>query len=275
MASPRFVPTPSRLSTAEAIGPAVETVDSPPLWLLEDGPELEERRVYDMAKRALDFMIALLSVIVLSPALLLIAIAIKLDSKGPVFFKQERLGKGTRRFTMIKFRSMYTDGDARIGELAALNEATGPLFKMRRDPRITRVGRLLRRTSLDELPQLFNVLAGTMSIVGPRPPLPRELNGFDNIQRARLRVLPGLTGLWQVSGRSDLPFEEMVRLDMEYIEKRSIVLDLRIIAHDGPERGPGRRRLLRLSACKKDGPFIRRGLFFSIPLLRSRAFSRP
>ena len=234
MASPRYVPTPSLLSTAEAIVPATETLDAPPLWLLEEGPELAERRVYDVAKRFLDFAIALLSVIVLSPVLLLIAIAIKLDSKGPVFFKQERLGKGTQRFTMIKFRSMYTDGDSRIGELAALNEATGPLFKMRRDPRITRVGRILRRTSLDELPQLFNVLAGTMSIVGPRPPLPRELNGFDNIQRSRLRVLPGLTGLWQVSGRSDLPFEEMVRLDMEYIERRSIVMDLRIIAMTVP-----------------------------------------
>jgi lipopolysaccharide/colanic/teichoic acid biosynthesis glycosyltransferase len=157
-----------------------------------------------------------------------------LESRGPVFFKQERLGKATRRFTMIKFRSMYIDGEERIKDLVALNEATGPLFKMRRDPRITRVGRILRRTSLDELPQLFNVLLGTMSIVGPRPPLPRELAGFDEIQRARLRVLPGLTGLWQVSGRSDLPFEEMVRLDMEYIEKRSLVLDLRIIAMTVP-----------------------------------------
>jgi exopolysaccharide biosynthesis polyprenyl glycosylphosphotransferase len=234
MASTRLVPTPSLLATAEAMAPAVEALDTPPLWLLEDEPELDERRVYDLAKRALDFAIALLSVIVLSPVLLLIAIAIKLDSKGPVFFKQERLGKGTRRFTMVKFRSMYVDGDERIGELAALNEATGPLFKMRSDPRITRAGRILRRTSLDELPQLFNVLAGTMSIVGPRPPLPRELTGFDDIQRARLRVLPGLTGLWQVSGRSNLPFEEMVRLDLEYIENRSIVMDLRIIAMTVP-----------------------------------------
>src|SRR5688572_1323770 len=128
MAGQRFVPTPSRLATAEAIVPAGATVDSPPLWLLVDGPELDERRVYDVAKRLLDLAIALLSVIVLSPVLLLIAIAIKLDSKGPVFFKQERLGKGTRRFTMIKFRSMYVHGDERIGELAALNEATGPLF---------------------------------------------------------------------------------------------------------------------------------------------------
>jgi len=234
MASPRLVPTPSLLATAEAMVPAAETVDTPPLWLLEDGLELDERHVYDASKRILDFAIALISLIVLSPVLLVIAIAIKLDSRGPVFFKQERLGKGTRRFTMIKFRSMYLDGDARIGELSALNEATGPLFKMRRDPRITRAGRILRRTSLDELPQLFNVLGGTMSIVGPRPPLPRELNGFDDIQRARLRVLPGLTGLWQVSGRSDLPFEDMVRLDMEYIEHRSIVMDLRIIAMTVP-----------------------------------------
>jgi len=233
MASQRFVPPPSLLSTAEAL-PGIETLDTPPLWLLEEEPELEDRRVYDAAKRALDFTLALVSIILLSPVLLAIAIAIKLDSNGSVFFKQERLGKGTRRFTMIKFRSMYVDGDARIGELAALNEATGPLSKMRRDPRITRVGRILRRTSLDELPQLFNILAGTMSIVGPRPPLPRELTGFDRIQRARLRVLPGLTGLWQVSGRSDLPFEEMVRLDMEYIEKRSLVMDLRIIAMTVP-----------------------------------------
>jgi exopolysaccharide biosynthesis polyprenyl glycosylphosphotransferase len=212
------------------MAPALESVDAPPLWLLQDEPALDERRFYDMAKRVLDFSIAVLAVIVLSPVLLAIAIAIKLDSRGPVFFKQERLGKGTRRFTMIKFRSMYTDGEQRLGELAQLNEATGPLFKMKRDPRITRVGRILRRTSLDELPQLFNVLAGSMSIVGPRPPLPRELNGFDSIQRARLRVLPGLTGLWQISGRSNLPFEEMVRLDMEYIERRSLVTDLRIIA---------------------------------------------
>ena len=229
MASPRLVPTPSLLATAEAMVPAAETVDTPPLWLLEDGLELDERRVYDASKRILDFAIALISVIVLSPVLLVIAIAIKLDSKGPVFFKQERLGKGTRRFTMIKFRSMYLDGDARIGELSALNEATGPLFKMRRDPRITRAGRILRRTSLDELPQLFNVLGGTMSIVGPRPPLPRELNGFDDIQRARLRVLPGLTGLWQVSGRSDLPWEEAVRLDLQYVENWSLALDLAIL----------------------------------------------
>jgi exopolysaccharide biosynthesis polyprenyl glycosylphosphotransferase len=234
MASPRFVPTPSLLATAEAMVPATETIDAPPLWLLEEGLDLEEHPLYDTAKRVLDFVVALLGVLVLSPVILLIAIAIKLDSKGPVFFKQERLGKGTRRFTMIKFRSMYIDGDARIGELAALNEATGPLFKMRRDPRITRVGRILRRTSLDELPQLFNVLSGKMSVVGPRPPLPRELTGFDDIQRARLRVLPGLTGLWQVSGRSDLPFAEMVRLDMEYIERRSVLLDLRIIVMTVP-----------------------------------------
>jgi exopolysaccharide biosynthesis polyprenyl glycosylphosphotransferase len=214
--------------------PAAATLDAPPLWLLEDEPELKARRVYDIAKRAFDFTLALVAVVLLSPLLIAIAVLIKFDSRGPVFFTQERLGKGTRRFTMIKFRSMHVDGDERFKELMALNEATGPLFKMRRDPRITRVGRILRRTSLDELPQLFNVLAGSMSIVGPRPPLPRELAGFDRIQRARLRVLPGLTGLWQVSGRSDLPFEEMVRLDMEYIEKRSLLTDLRIIVMTVP-----------------------------------------
>jgi lipopolysaccharide/colanic/teichoic acid biosynthesis glycosyltransferase len=134
---------------------------------------------------------------------------------------------------MLKFRSMLQNCDL-PAELIARNETTGPLFKMRDDPRITRVGRWLRRTSLDEVPQLLNILAGSMSLVGPRPPLPRELAGYGEVQRQRLRVLPGLTGLWQVSGRSNLPFEEMVQLDLRYIERRSLLFDVMIILKTVP-----------------------------------------
>ncbi len=159
----------------------------------------------------------------------MIAALIKLDSRGPIFYKQERLGKDLQPFPMIKFRTMRVNSDVIPVDLLKSNESTGPLFKMRDDPRITRVGRLLRRASLDELPQLFNVLLGQMSIVGPRPPLERELAGFEQIQRARLQVTPGLTGLWQVSGRSNLPFEDMVRLDLAYIKNRSLLFDLKLI----------------------------------------------
>jgi lipopolysaccharide/colanic/teichoic acid biosynthesis glycosyltransferase len=187
------------------------------------------RPAYDIPKRIFDFGFALVAVLALLPLMLLVALLIRLDSRGPVFFRQERLGKDLRPFRMLKFRTMRLHSDAIPQDLVKRNESTGPLFKMRNDPRITRLGRLLRRASLDELPQLFNVLLGEMSIVGPRPPLPRELAGFDQIQRARLQVMPGLTGLWQVSGRSNLPFEEMVRLDLLYVERRSLLYDLKLI----------------------------------------------
>jgi lipopolysaccharide/colanic/teichoic acid biosynthesis glycosyltransferase len=197
-------------------------------------------RFYEAAKRSLDFGIALAAVTVLLPLMLAIAVLIKLDSPGPVFYASRRLGKHGREFSMLKFRSMHTGRSDLNADLQRLNEASGPLFKMRRDPRITRIGRVLRRTSLDELPQLFNVLTGQMSIVGPRPPLPRELAGFEEVQLRRLRVAPGLTGLWQVSGRSDLPFEEMVRLDLEYIASRSLLLDLLIVLRTVPSVVAGR-----------------------------------
>ncbi|HLF71605.1 MAG TPA: sugar transferase [Dehalococcoidia bacterium] len=184
---------------------------------------------YDATKRGFDIVLSLSAVLLSLPVMLLIAAMITIDSRGPVFFRQERLGKNAKPFGMLKFRTMCSTHEDVTGELAAQNESTGPLFKMRSDPRITRAGRLLRRFSLDELPQLFNVLAGEMSIVGPRPPLPRELPGYEGIQLRRLLVLPGLTGLWQVSGRSDLSFDEMVELDYKYIEKRSLLLDLRIV----------------------------------------------
>ena len=195
---------------------------------------LAARPVYEAFKRGVDFAVACVALAILMPLFAFVALLIKLESAGPVFYRQERLGRGSRPFFMFKFRSMYTCDVEIPPELLRLNESTGPLFKMRDDPRVTKIGRFIRRTSVDELPQLINVLLGQMSLVGPRPPLPRELAGFDRVQRLRLRVLPGITGPWQVSGRSSLPFEEMVRLDLEYIEERSLLLDLRLLLRTVP-----------------------------------------
>ncbi|MGX7824051.1 sugar transferase [Actinokineospora sp. 24-640] len=166
---------------------------------------------------------------VLTPLMLAVALAIKADSRGPVFYRQNRVGKDGRHFTIVKFRTMVTDADKLLAKLTEQNEGHGLLFKMRRDPRITRVGAVLRRYSIDELPQLFNVLAGPMSLVGPRPPLPEETARYAPDVRRRLLVKPGLTGLWQVSGRSDLPWEEAVRLDLRYVEDWSLALDAVIL----------------------------------------------
>lgn len=181
------------------------------------------------AKRAIDIAVAATLLLVLLPLFALIALLIKLDSRGPVLFRQVRSGKDGKPFVFLKFRSMVADAEQRRAELEALNNADGPIFKMRRDPRATRVGRVLRRTSLDELPQLWNVLRGDMSLVGPRPPLPDEVARYAPWQHGRLAVRPGLTGLWQVSGRSLLGFEQMVMLDLEYIARWSLALDLRIV----------------------------------------------
>jgi exopolysaccharide biosynthesis polyprenyl glycosylphosphotransferase len=172
--------------------------------------------------------------VLLAPLLAIIAFAIKIDSMGPVFYRQERVGKDGRRFNMLKFRSMCEDAELRLGTLKQHNEATGPLFKMRCDPRVTRVGRILRRWSLDELPQLLNVLRGEMSLVGPRPPLPAEVEQYEDWELGRLRAVPGLTGLWQVSGRSEVPFHDMVRLDLHYIRNWSLALDLEILLRTIP-----------------------------------------
>ena len=195
---------------------------------------LDARPYYDLSKRLFDILVASLAIVATLPLMLIIAVAIKLDSPGPVLYRHQRLGKGTRPFMMLKFRTMQVNASTIPRGLLKHNESTGPLFKMRSDPRITRVGRLLRRTSLDEMPQFLNVLLGQMSIVGPRPPLPRELEGFEMVQRQRLRVVPGLAGLWQVRGRSNIPFEEMVRLDLEYIERRSFLFDLALIVQTIP-----------------------------------------
>jgi exopolysaccharide biosynthesis polyprenyl glycosylphosphotransferase len=174
-------------------------------------------------------MLTSVGLLVLAPLLVAIAIAIKLDSPGPVFYRQERVGKDGRRFWILKFRSMRQDADRLLPTIRQHNEASGPLFKMRADPRVTRVGRVLRRLSLDELPQLFNVLKGEMSLVGPRPPIPSEVEQYEDWQHGRLRAMPGITGLWQVSGRSEVPFHDMVRLDLHYIRNWSLGLDLEIL----------------------------------------------
>lgn len=185
-------------------------------------------------KRGMDAGLAALLVVLTAPLTALIALAIKLDSPGPVFFRQVRVGRGGRCFVAHKFRSMRVGAEEEFGQVAALNEATGPIFKVKRDPRVTRVGRLLRRTSLDELPQLFNVWRGDMSLVGPRPPIPQEVEKYADWHRKRLEVSPGVTGMWQVSGRSNLTFDEMVLLDLWYIQNWSLGLDLKILLRTLP-----------------------------------------
>jgi exopolysaccharide biosynthesis polyprenyl glycosylphosphotransferase len=186
------------------------------------------------AKRAFDLVLGSIALVVTAPVWLLAAALIKATSRGPVFFTQERVGRSGRRFTLLKFRTMVVDAEAMLVQLRDRNEASGPLFKLRDDPRITRVGRWLRRYSVDELPQLLNVLRGQMSLVGPRPPLQSEVDAYEEWQRDRLEVRPGITGLWQVSGRSDLAFDEYVRMDLFYIENWSLAFDLYILAKTIP-----------------------------------------
>lgn len=187
-----------------------------------------------LVKRVMDLVGAVFVLLIFSPLLSLIALAIRLDSKGPILFRQERLGENESPFQVFKFRSMREGAETEQERLADLNEADGPLFKIKDDPRLTRVGRLIRRTSLDELPQLINVLRGEMSLVGPRPPLASEVAKYESWQRKRLTIKPGMTGLWQVSGRSDLTFDEMCLLDIYYIENWGLWLDVRILLRTIP-----------------------------------------
>ena len=182
-----------------------------------------------LLKRLLDLGGALVGIILLSPIMLATAIAIKATDRGPIIFSQVRSGRNGRKFRMHKFRSMVVNAEKLKKELEKFNEMDGPVFKMKHDPRITRVGRFIRKTSIDELPQLFNVLVGEMSLVGPRPPLPSEVAQYKPWQRRRLSVKPGITGPWQVSGRNEIDFEEWMRMDLEYIDNWSLWLDLRII----------------------------------------------
>ena len=183
-----------------------------------------------MAKRALDVIGASIGLLLFSPLLAAVALLIKLeDPRSPVLFRQVRIGKGEKPFRMYKFRSMVPNAEKKLGELLDKNEIRGAMFKMKEDPRITRVGKWIRKTSIDELPQLFNVLKGEMSLVGPRPPLPREVAEYTEHDKLRLSVESGCTGLWQVSGRNELSFEQMVELDLAYIQHRSIAGDIKII----------------------------------------------
>lgn len=183
-----------------------------------------------LAKRVLDIVVSSLMLIALSPVLVLVALAIKAESAGSLFFKQERVGLNGKHFTMWKFRSMFKDAEARRAQLEVKNEMQeGVLFKMKHDPRVTRVGALIRKTSIDELPQLLNVLQGSMSLVGPRPPLPSEVAHYSANDRKRFQVQPGITCIWQVSGRSDIPFKEQVTLDIDYIHQRNIWLDIKLL----------------------------------------------
>ena len=196
---------------------------------------VSNRPVYFACKRALDLLIAAPALIVTAPVLLVAALLIKLDSRGPALFSQMRIGQGGQPFLVYKFRTMQHNADPEIHrryvETLIQQQALGDgSYKMTRDPRITRVGRLLRRTSIDELPQIFNVLKGEMSLVGPRPPLPYEVESYQPWHLGRLATIPGITGLWQVRGRSRVPFDEMVRMDLEYIAHQSLGLDLKIMA---------------------------------------------
>lgn len=185
---------------------------------------------YLRMKRLTDIIGSLIGLILLSPIFLIVAILIKIeDPKGPIFFKQIRIGKDETQFHMYKFRSMVSDAEERLKDLLALNEVSGAMFKMKEDPRITRIGKFIRKTSIDELPQLWNVLRGDMSLVGPRPPLLREVEEYTKYDKQRLLVTPGCAGLWQVSGRNNLGFNEMVELDLKYINERSLIYDIKII----------------------------------------------
>jgi exopolysaccharide biosynthesis polyprenyl glycosylphosphotransferase len=215
-------------AVTEIVGPRVRIrpVSGLPLLHMER-PEL--RGVRRLTKEAFDRISATVGILLLAPILVSIALAVKASSRGPMLFRQERVGRGGRTFTMLKFRSMVVEADSMVDRLAAHSDGNGVLFKKRTDPRVTRVGRVLRRYSLDELPQLFNVLRGDMSLVGPRPPLQREVEQYGRDMHRRFLVKPGLTGLWQVSGRSDLSWDDSVRVDVRYVENWSLTFDFMIL----------------------------------------------
>ena len=216
-------------SLTDVAGPRIHMRPVAGLPLLHvDGPQSDQAG--GLPKRTFDVVLTLFGLLLISPLLVAVAIAIKLEDGGPVFFRQARVGRESIEFGMLKFRSMVPDAEARRDEVAHLNESDAVLFKVKDDPRMTRVGRHLRRYSVDELPQLFNVLKGEMSLVGPRPPLPSEVKAYEQHVHRRLLVRPGMTGLWQVSGRSSLTWNETVRLDLYYVDNWSMLTDLVIIA---------------------------------------------
>ena len=184
---------------------------------------------YKFCKRGIDVIVAGVGLILLSPIITIVACAIKLTSKGPIFFLQKRVGKNGKLFNMYKFRSMVVNAEELKEKLKHKNEMSGPMFKMKDDPRVTKVGKFIRKTSLDELPQLWNVLKGDMSLVGPRPSLPKEVEQFDSWMFKRLTVRPGLTCYWQVSGRNNIDFEDWMKLDVKYVEERNLWIDIKLI----------------------------------------------
>lgn len=184
---------------------------------------------YEVIKRVIDVVCSFIGVLVLSPLFIIIAIIIKFTSKGPVFFSQRRVGRDGKEFKMYKFRSMVVNAEELKEKLVAQNEMSGPMFKMKDDPRVTKVGKFIRKTSIDELPQLWNVLKGDMSLVGPRPSLPKEVAQFEDWMYRRLEVKPGLTCYWQVSGRNNIDFEDWMKLDIKYVDERSTWIDIKLI----------------------------------------------
>ncbi|WP_225743738.1 sugar transferase [Marinilactibacillus sp. Marseille-P9653] len=192
--------------------------------------QINKNYLYQFIKRVTDVIGSFLGSLILLPIFFIIAIFIKLeDPKGPVLFVQTRIGKNGKKFKIFKFRSMSTDAEIKLLDLIQLNEVEGAMFKIKEDPRVTRVGKFIRKTSLDELPQLWNVLKGDMSLVGPRPPLEKEVDIYSTYEKQRLLIKPGCTGPWQVSGRNNISFEEMVQIDLDYINTRNILMDVKII----------------------------------------------
>ena len=184
---------------------------------------------YRFLKRTIDIIASLIGLILLSPVLIIVSILIKLESEGPIIFSQDRIGYKGQKFKMYKFRSMVVNAEELKKKLVEQNEMSGPMFKMKNDPRVTKVGKFIRKTSIDELPQLINILRGEMSLVGPRPSLPKEVKEFEPWMMERLEVKPGLTCYWQVAGRNDIDFEEWMKLDIKYVRERSFWLDIKLI----------------------------------------------
>lgn len=194
-----------------------------------DNIDENRKRIYEISKRAIDIIGAGSGLLLLSAVIAIVACAVKFTSKGPVFFSQKRVGKNGELFDMYKFRSMVVNAEELKEKLAHQNEMSGPMFKMKDDPRVTKVGKFVRKTSLDELPQLWNVLKGDMSLVGPRPSLPKEVAQFEKWMYKRLSIKPGLTCFWQVSGRNNIDFEDWMKLDIKYVDERNIWIDIKLI----------------------------------------------